>query len=307
MKSKKQKKTVKGFQVLEDECVWMKAGVVNFRLCDNAFDCRNCGFDRGMQKSMSSGQADGENRKRAHWADQLKTVWEGTNRLCRHALTGRIDSPKICPLNYECYHCPFDQMLDEMEVAQMGSRPECDTASGFLVADGYYYHMGHTWARFEHGGRIKVGFDDFLTRIFGPADSFELPPVGAKLKKDQAGLTLGRDGRTAAVLSPITGTVLATNYRLIEHPDIAHADPYFEGWLFIVEPDMPKKNIKGLFYGKESIKWIEKEAGRLEELMGKNHEKLAPADGSPVKDIYGTFPEIGWDVMAETFLGTKKA
>ncbi|RLB87539.1 MAG: glycine cleavage system protein H, partial [Deltaproteobacteria bacterium] len=34
MKSQKQKNIVKGFQVVENECIWMKAGIVNFKLCD---------------------------------------------------------------------------------------------------------------------------------------------------------------------------------------------------------------------------------------------------------------------------------
>ena len=36
---KGKKKRVMGFQVVEDECIWMKAGIVNFRLCDNAYNC----------------------------------------------------------------------------------------------------------------------------------------------------------------------------------------------------------------------------------------------------------------------------
>ncbi|MGD8948141.1 MAG: hypothetical protein PVI62_15860, partial [Desulfobacterales bacterium] len=48
------KKSVVGFQVIENECIWMKAGVVNFRLCDNAYDCNSCPFDKGMRKALSS-------------------------------------------------------------------------------------------------------------------------------------------------------------------------------------------------------------------------------------------------------------
>ena len=51
----RQKKRIVGFQIIEDECIWMKAGIVNFRLCDNAYDCYNCPFDKGMQRSMGSG------------------------------------------------------------------------------------------------------------------------------------------------------------------------------------------------------------------------------------------------------------
>ena len=51
-KKDREKKVVHGFNVLEDECIWMKAGVVNFRQCDNNFDCTSCPFDKGMRKAM---------------------------------------------------------------------------------------------------------------------------------------------------------------------------------------------------------------------------------------------------------------
>jgi hypothetical protein len=35
-----------GRPVLEDApCVWMQAGVTNFKLCNHASDCSNCPFD----------------------------------------------------------------------------------------------------------------------------------------------------------------------------------------------------------------------------------------------------------------------
>ena len=47
MKPKTKNKTrIKGFQVLENECIWMKAGVINFKTCDQAYDCNDCAFDK---------------------------------------------------------------------------------------------------------------------------------------------------------------------------------------------------------------------------------------------------------------------
>lgn len=49
----------------------------------------------------------------------------GPFRVCSHALTGRTDMPKICILDYECYHCLFDQMLDDLDaVSDTGIRRE---------------------------------------------------------------------------------------------------------------------------------------------------------------------------------------
>lgn len=33
------------------QCVWMEAGVVDYRLCDRDLDCEECAFDRGMRPS----------------------------------------------------------------------------------------------------------------------------------------------------------------------------------------------------------------------------------------------------------------
>ena len=94
-KSKTQKRVI-GFQVVEDECIWMKAGVVNFRACDNAYDCNSCPFDKGIRRAMGLANDFETLRHAPEWVEYLKKRYRGASRPCRHALTGRIDAPKIC-------------------------------------------------------------------------------------------------------------------------------------------------------------------------------------------------------------------
>ena len=42
---------VRVFSLSENQCIWMKAGVVNFRICENAFDCTSCAFDKGISRN----------------------------------------------------------------------------------------------------------------------------------------------------------------------------------------------------------------------------------------------------------------
>lgn len=303
---KTEKKRVQGFHVLENECVWMKAGVVNFRICDNDYDCYNCPFDKGMRKTMGLETSTEKIEGQPAWVGYLKKNFHGASRPCRHSLTGRVNAPKICTQNYECYHCLYDQMLDESDFAELIHPPAYRVASGYKMADGYYYHMGHSWARFEHGGRVRIGFDDFLVKLFGAIQELRLPPLGASLKQDQVGWTLGRDNHKAAVLSPVTGRVLAVNSKAREHPEITNHDPYYEGWLFIVEPEFPKKNLKRLFFDDESSQWMDQESQTLLGLVSPQYEKLAATGGQPVNDFFGNFPDIGWDLLAKTFLRTEK-
>ena len=42
----------------EKECVWMRAKVVNFKLCDREYDCGGCHFDKAMKTAWN--QEDGD-------------------------------------------------------------------------------------------------------------------------------------------------------------------------------------------------------------------------------------------------------
>ena len=304
METQESKKVV-GFKVTENECIWMKAGVVNFRLCDNAYDCYNCPFDRGMRKAIDASPSTDSTQKKS-WVRSLREKYHGSTPPCRHALTGRVDAPKQCVLNYECYHCAYDQMLDEEDFVRQVGTPEYRVVSGFKVADGYYYHMGHSWARFEHGGLVRIGFDDFMVKLFGAMQKIELPPLGAKLKQNDVGWTFGRGSNQAAVLSPVSGTLLSTNYRALEHPEITNEDPYQSGWLFMIEPDLPKRNMKKLYSDKECFQWIEQESQKLMHLVGPEYEKMAATGGEIVSDLFGNIPNLEWERLVDTFLHTEK-
>ena len=299
-------KRVVGFNILEDRCIWMKAGVVNYRICDNAFDCNTCTFNRAIRKAMNIDPAAESKNVAPKWVEYLIERYDGANRPCRHALTGRISAPKICSNNYECYHCAFDQMLDETELAAELQTPACHAVAGYKIADDYYYHMGHSWARFEHGGRVRIGLDDFAACVFGSLSRVDLPPLGADVQQDRVGWSFKRGDHQAGVLAPVTGTVLAVNHPVREHPQLVNEDPYGSGWLFIVEPDLPKRNLKRLFFGREAVHWIDRENCQLMSLMGPPYESLAATGGSVVRDIFGTIDTLEWDTLASRFLHTTR-
>ncbi|BBO78700.1 hypothetical protein DSCW_61170 [Desulfosarcina widdelii] len=300
------KKRVVGFNILEDQCIWMKAGVINYRICDNAFDCNTCAFNKAIRRAMQIDPAVDSRKLAPKWVEHLVERYDGASRPCRHALTGRIQAPKICPNNYECYHCAFDQMLDEMDLAADIGTPACKEVAGFKMADAYYYHMGHSWARFEHGGRVRIGLDDFAACLFGSLSRMELPPLGAGIQQDQVGWTFGRDDHQAAVLSPVSGTVLAVNHPARKHPELVNEDPYGSGWLFIVDPDIPKRNLKRLYFGQESYQWMEQENSKLLTMMGPEYRGLAASGGSAVRDIFGAIGNLRWETLADRFLHTAR-
>jgi len=54
------------------------------------------------------------------------------NPVCLHVERGRIQTPKICIRDYECWHCGFDQWLEEIEMMQTKDE-NSKVASTFLA------------------------------------------------------------------------------------------------------------------------------------------------------------------------------
>lgn len=44
------------FEIEESFCVWMEARIVNFKLCNHAYDCLSCPFDLAMRAAWSQGR-----------------------------------------------------------------------------------------------------------------------------------------------------------------------------------------------------------------------------------------------------------
>ena len=43
-------------------------------------------------------------------------------RSCTQVGDARVEIPKICTHDYECWHCPFDQWIEEMEERQKSKK-----------------------------------------------------------------------------------------------------------------------------------------------------------------------------------------
>jgi len=43
---------------LPTRCVWMDAGVINYKLCDRLYDCDRCPLDQALQRRPSVQSAD---------------------------------------------------------------------------------------------------------------------------------------------------------------------------------------------------------------------------------------------------------
>lgn len=280
----------------ERPCIWMQSGVVAKKNCNNFYDCTSCKYDNAMEKQAATG-------KHITWQQAMR-LRSGNERTCRHALTGRADH-RICPMNYNCSRCDFDQMFEDTLSTHQGlDHMEVSDVRGFKLADGYYYHSGHTWVSIESGGFFRVGMDDFTFKVLGGPDGFDLPLTGQELNQNKAGWGIKRDRNLADILSPVNGVITNVNADVRTSPEVPGGSPYEDGWLFTVHNSDIKGAVKHMMNDTESRPWLKGEVNTLEEMIEDVAGPLSADGGTLTRDVYGNLPTLDWENLTQRFLRT---
>jgi glycine cleavage system H lipoate-binding protein len=280
----------------ENPCLWMQAGAVKKKDCNNYFQCTTCKYDKGMEKMVAKG-------KQISWQDSMRQK-DSSMRMCRHTLTQRM-AEKVCPMNYNCSRCEFDQFFEEVLTPKTGRTDiQMTDVKGFQLAQDCHFHNGHTWAYVDDGGLIRIGFDDFSLKVMGEPDALMLPLTGQEINMGKAGWGLRRKDNSADVLSPVNGIIMEVNSDIRNNPGATAKDPYGNGWLFAVHTSDIKASMKVLIKDDDATEWISSEVGALENMI----ESVAgpiTADGGYIQpDVFASLPSLGWNNLTRAFLKT---
>jgi hypothetical protein len=89
------------------DCIWVKMGLVSYRICTHNYDCLSCEFDQAMQEKM----AGSESQEVDAALERFKKL-PGNQRLCRYAAKGYI-SYRLCTRCFRCATCEFAQMRED--------------------------------------------------------------------------------------------------------------------------------------------------------------------------------------------------
>jgi glycine cleavage system H protein len=88
----------------------------------------------------------------------------------------------------------------------------------------------HVWIGVEDQ-HVHLGITNFIQRELGAVLSVELPDIGDKIECGEVFAEIEFASTVQELVSPISGTVLAVNPLLEDHPAVINEDPYSEGWL----------------------------------------------------------------------------
>lgn len=108
-------------EVKPKECLWMKMGMVSYRICTRDYDCLTCEFDQMMQEKMARGEAPELDAA----LEKFKAL-PGNQRFCRYALKGEV-SYRLCTRAFQCATCEFGQMMEDAlqrKLAKLAARRE---------------------------------------------------------------------------------------------------------------------------------------------------------------------------------------
>jgi glycine cleavage system H lipoate-binding protein len=171
----------------------------------------------------------------------------------------------------------------------------------FCVPGGAFLSPGHSWARIEPGGQVRVGLDDFARKALGAVEKVELVvPPGESVKRGDALFVVSRGGRSVRFLSPVTGRVSRLNDTVFDEPAILAASPYDRGWICLVAPTNLQPELTMLRIGKPAIDWYQDEIARLRRARGGSAASGGTSPGGAANADSGRIED--WGLVEREFL-----
>lgn len=98
----------------------------------------------------------------------------------------------------------------------------------------YKFHKEHTWVKLSKK-KALIGITDYAQDALGDIVYIDLPEVDDFIEANTEIAEIESTKATSAVISPVSGTVLEINEKLMDNPEIINEDPYGKGWIAIIK------------------------------------------------------------------------
>ncbi len=100
------------------------------------------------------------------------------------------------------------------------------------------YSEEHEWVRVE-GTRATIGITDFAQDALGDVVFVQLPDAGLAVIRSAGCAEVESTKSVSEIYAPLSGTVVEVNAALEDAPELVNAEPYGQGWIFVVEMSDP--------------------------------------------------------------------
>lgn len=179
-------------------------------------------------------------------------------------------------------------------------------AKSINVPNGLFFDKTHTWVYMEMDGVLRIGINDFITRITGNLTGIKMKNPGEEIRKGDTIITLVQNGKQLNIKSPVSGIISQQNEKLITNAAIINECPYSEGWIYVIEPTNWFREIQFLFMAEKFKKWLISEFTRLKDFLSQTQNMpLVLQEGGELKEaiLADHRPEV-WEDFQSNFIDT---
>jgi glycine cleavage system H protein len=207
-------------------------------------------------------------------------------------MTAGVISFKLCPLDYDCEHCEFDEVMrSEVKLKRERVRPrqgvsgtkaepaevstpkrEQDNALFFTFSAGevdekLHLHPAHLWVRRNQNGKWRLGVGKLLAYVLPPIKKVDLNNEDSKIVQNGLLGKLHTDVGIVPLTAPLSGVITRTNPQLARKPELMQLDPEGEGWLLEIDWGGNRLELEHLYVGLSGKRYLEEEAQHLNYLL----------------------------------------
>lgn len=147
------------------------------------------------------------------------------------------------------------------------SAAETVPGSDYCIPGGAFVAPGHTWARIEPGGQVRIGIDDFARKALGVVEQVILPAEDREIRQGETLFTLKRGAEQVEFAAPVSGKVLQGNEALASEPDRVTQSPYDRGWVVRVQPLDLAAELPSLRIGTPVVAWYQEEIAQFRKAL----------------------------------------
>ena len=105
--------------------------------------------------------------------------------------------------------------------------------------DDLRYSESHTWSELLEDDLVRVGITDHAQEELGDIVFIELPELERSYTSGEECAVIESVKTASDIYCPVTGEIVEVNDELSDGPEKINADPYGDGWIFIIRPDDP--------------------------------------------------------------------
>ena len=228
----------------ELRCIWMDAGVADYKLCDKEYFCETCTFNMNVTRKTQENSAQTERYEipsSTNGQAMTKDMFFNT------ILKKRIDHLRTAPF-------PQDRM----------------------------YSRGQYWIQQNTSGNYKVGINNILANFFQPILSIVISKAPASIHRHDPFCWIILPGGAITMRSPIDATITRFNPALQQIPSLLSAAPFDDGW--IMDITAKSKGLSSFAPSIDSQRLSKQTLHTVEHIFKQTFHRLQPSTGTTLFD-----------------------